>query len=147
MVIGAPTSKERNSEVSKLFNYGFANYSTNVAMSEQDAEKLTVNISNGKTDSISCKINKPLAYFGKRTATKDVEVKFIPESVSAPVKEGDRVGRAEAYADGKLVASVDVFAAESVEKSRHYRRYQGHCRALVIARFTTNIFLQSKEAL
>lgn len=43
-------------------------------------------------------------------------MKFIPESVSAPVKEGDRVGRAEAYADGKLVASVDVFAAESVEK-------------------------------
>lgn len=116
VVIGAPTSKDRNAEVSKLFNYGFANYSTSVALSEQDAEKLTVNVNNGKTDSISCKINKPLAYFGKRTATKNAEVKFIPEIVFAPVKEGDRVGRAEAYADGKLVASIDVFAAENVEK-------------------------------
>ena len=116
VVIGAPTSKERNSEVSKLFNYGFANYSTNVVMSEQEAEKITVNVNNGKVERIFCKTNKPLSYFGKRTPVQDVEVKFVPESVSAPVKKGERVGRAEAYADGKLVACVDVFAAESVEK-------------------------------
>lgn len=116
VVIGAPTSKERNAQVSNLFNYGFANYESKVLFSPSDAAEKTVSVRNGKKDAVGCYIEKPVVVFGKKPLKGNVEIKFVENDATAPIVKGDKVGSIEAYLGGERVAVRDVFAGENVKK-------------------------------
>lgn len=116
VVIGAPSAKERNSQVSKLLNYGFANYSDKVLYSVEDGSALTVDVEFGKTKIAGCYIEKPLTVFGKKSSSDKAEIKIEKYTVVAPVRKGDVVGKITAISDAKEVASADILAVENVEK-------------------------------
>ncbi len=44
-------------------------------------------------------------------------IKFnLPESVSAPVKKGERIGKVHIYLDNRLLFSEDLFTMDNVEE-------------------------------
>ncbi|HEY8444471.1 MAG TPA: D-alanyl-D-alanine carboxypeptidase family protein [Clostridia bacterium] len=116
-VIGAPDSKTRFAEVSKLFNYGFANYENKIIVSSQNAVEQGVEVIRGKKKYVQAKPEQDIAIFKARSdELKSVEVKQENYVVNAPVKEGDIVGKITVIYDGQPYKTVNLIACENIER-------------------------------
>ena len=116
VVIGAPSSKIRNAEVSKLFNFAFANYVNEKVFSYNDSLR-TTEVAGGAVSPIKISAAEEVYDFHAKNADKsEVEVKFVPTDNRAPVAKGEKIGVFEIYKNGVLIKSVDAVAEESSDK-------------------------------
>jgi D-alanyl-D-alanine carboxypeptidase (penicillin-binding protein 5/6) len=113
VIMAAPSSDERFTDAKKLLDFGFATYGVYKIPKEELAPvrvtggvNMTVEVSH-ETESFL--INK-----GKE---KSIEKQIqIAETVAAPIKTGDKIGTINYLIDGNIIKSVDIKAAESVER-------------------------------
>lgn len=115
-VIGAPDSKTRNAEMSRLLNEGFGKYTT-----EKLVDKTVVMdpapVDGGKADYVAIAPANDFDYFAEKTARQDIAQTVELYRVKAPVRAGDTVGRIVLTApDGTTVGEVNIVALESVGK-------------------------------
>ena len=116
VVIGADSSQERFQGASKMLNYGFANYETKKVLSGRDLADKTVTVRGGKQDTAKLALAEEYAMFLKRGEKSDVNVELrIEDSVAAPLRTGDVVGRAVVSRDGRVLFETEILAAEDVE--------------------------------
>ena len=121
VVICAPDSKTRFSEVSSMFNYGFANFVNKLIVDDNKPLDLKVEIDGGKQDFIKVKAEEPIFLFSKKDKKRNVEINFLPnERVKAPIKCGDVVGKLSIFENGTEIRSVNVLSLESVEKMTYF---------------------------
>lgn len=114
-VIGAPDSKTRFAEVSKLFNFGFANYENKLLVSSQNTLEQGVEVTRGKKKTVQVKPEQDIAIFKARAEElKSVEVKQENYTVKAPVKAGDIVGKITVLYDGQPYKTVNLIACEDI---------------------------------
>lgn len=120
VVLAAPTSKERFAAARGLLDFGFANYMVEkFAQKNEVMEKITV--LKGNKEQISLRAAEDCTALLKKGEQGKTERNInIPEAITAPVKEGDIVGTAEFAADGKVIKSVELAAAETVEKKSFF---------------------------
>ena len=59
----------------------------------------------------------------------------IPDSIEAPIKKGQQIGKMMAVIDGKAVASVPIIATNDVEQSGFFSRMWQHA-----VRWAQNLF-------
>ncbi len=117
VVMAAETRDIRNEIAKKLFDYGFANY-TYENFPAQELEEMRV--LGGKSATV------PLSYEGYDFVTDKVnagktECKItLPESVKAPVKAGDEIGKVVYELNGEVVAERPITAAADVERVGFY---------------------------
>ncbi len=117
VVMAAETRDSRNEIAKKLFDYGFANY-TYENFPAQELEEMRV--LGGKSATV------PLSYEGYDFVTDKVnagktECKItLPESVKAPVKAGDEIGKVVYELNGEVVAERPITAAADVERVGFY---------------------------
>lgn len=116
VVLGAPTTADRFSSARKLLDYGFANYSL-ADNSSYKAKIPKIPVKGGMKDSITAKIDGKLNAVVKKGNREKITVKVkMRDSVSAPVKKGDKVGTAVFYAGEDELLRRDVISVESAEK-------------------------------
>ena len=122
VVIGADDSKARFDSSAKLLNYGFANYETKLMFSETQSVG-NVRVANGKTDTVELGVNKSLYIFGQRGGISG-EVEFeYPDTVKAPLCQGDVIGKAYVKDNkGNVVDSADVVVKCNVEEATLWDR-------------------------
>ncbi len=118
VVMAAPETKVRFREAAKLLDYGFANCS----IFQDDNKDLAVTpipVKKGVADGLNYRVNNKFSYLClKGTNPADITKKVtIEESVSAPVKENDKVGEVTYQLGGKTIGKVDIVAAENVDKA------------------------------
>lgn len=116
VVIGAPDSKTRNAEVSKLLNYGFANFETKTFMRGGEVLEDRINVTNGKQQDVGCVVGQDVVLFGKKGEFKDCVVEKEFYDCSAPLRAGDKIGELKVLKDGELLASSDILADNDVDK-------------------------------
>ncbi len=120
VVIGAPSSKERNAEVTKLFNYGFANYSNKKIVGFDDSGNITAHVLSGKVNTVKIKPSREAYVFGKKSQqSTDYKTNYVVNDLTAPVKSGDVVGHVDVIKDGSVVDSVELVACEDVERMNY----------------------------
>ncbi len=113
VVLGAPTSKDRFSETVNLFNTAFATYDNKIILNKD--EPMTIEIKNGKKDSIMVIPQESYSRFVKKGEDNvSVEITF-DENLKAPVKKGDIVGKAMIIADNTVVKEINILAAEDID--------------------------------
>ena len=118
VVIGEKDSKTRFKDVSEMLNYGFANYENTVFMDTQTEIQNNVEVKKGKVSEAVLKLDTPLVSFAKRGKTNGYEVKYeLPETIKAPLKVGDKVGKAYLVKDGEVIGESNVIIAKDIEKS------------------------------
>ena len=118
VVVGAPDSKTRFKETSDLLNYGFGNYESKVMLSRDGLEDMQ--IKSGVKETLKIAPAEQLALFGKKGETNG-ELVVELDSVKAPVKAGDAVGRALIVApDGTVLAKTDIVALEDIENQSYF---------------------------
>lgn len=117
VIMKAPDYKVRFKDAIKLLNYGF---SVSKVYKDENKDNLGVKTVVGGVES-----SVPITYAGtfqyldisgKNMELVKKEIK-VPETVTAPIKMGDKAGEAVYTLDGNKIGSVDILYGANVEKA------------------------------
>ncbi len=135
VIMGTESPQARADQSRELLNWGFGHFTTvTKAPSNQFVSKLPVWF--GKADEIELATGDTLQVLTSKTQkNKITTVVDIPESIEAPVKKGQEIGKMLAVIDGKAVASVPIVATTDIEQSGFMSRMWQH-----VVRWAQNLF-------
>lgn len=116
VVMGAATKEIRNSEVCKLFDYGFANCRLYQDDTVLNAGTL-VPVTGGKEEMVTCVPEQnTFTYLLTRDQVPELINKEVNYSeLTAPIQQGDVIGETVYYYDGQRVGAVPLLAGNDVE--------------------------------
>ncbi len=113
VVLGGETSNERFGTVKKMLDYGFANYSV---FTPEHLKVEDIFVPGGTDNYLSADYTPPSMLTEKGVAGEITQRISVFEDISAPVAQGDKVGRVDIYRDGNLIATADLLATESIQR-------------------------------
>lgn len=114
-VMGEPTANLRNSEVSSMLDYSFAQYKLDTLLNKDkvvktiDLEKATKKIKIVPKEDVNV-LNKKIDK--KVNSTYEVDI----DNISLPLTPGDVVGKINVYRNNELVSEIDLTVKDKVEK-------------------------------
>lgn len=117
VIMGAPDPKERFHDAEKLLNYGFS--VSNLYVDENKEPLPQMRVEGGVEESVSLHYAGEFRYLdvtGRDLSAVEKELK-LPESVKAPVMEGETAGQAVYRIGGEEIGRVAVLYDASVEKA------------------------------
>ncbi|MCJ8006732.1 D-alanyl-D-alanine carboxypeptidase family protein [Lederbergia wuyishanensis] len=125
VVFGAPTSKSRNAQITKMLDYAFANYAAHSVFKKGEALG-KVKISKGNVKEIKAVTSEPVSVLTKKgeqltKITKDIK---INNHLKAPINKGDEVGALIITQDGKTLAQTKLIAEKNVKKATWWELYK-----------------------
>lgn len=125
VVFGAPTSKERNAQVTKLFDYAFSQYQTHPMYKRGHTLGKAV-ISKGDKKSIDAVTSEPISLLTKKGENIEKVKKEITlkKNLKAPVLKGDQLGTIKLVKDGKVLTESPLVANEDVKKAGWWNLYK-----------------------
>ncbi|WP_368906128.1 serine-type D-Ala-D-Ala carboxypeptidase DacF [Bacillus wiedmannii] len=115
VVMGAPTSKERNNQVTKLLDYAFGQYMTKKLYTRGEKIK-TVQVGKGKKEKVDLVASDNVSLLMKKGENMDkVKQEVIAEKkVKAPIKKGDALGTLVIKKDKDVLLKQTIVAKEDV---------------------------------
>lgn len=116
VIMKAPTTALRFSEAKMLLDYGFSNYSS-YQLSDENAVVKDVHVNQGVEKNIKgiCSSTKS-TMIQKGQESKIVQEIKIPDNITAPVSQGEKIGEINYFLDGNLIGNVDIVSDKSVKK-------------------------------
>lgn len=131
VVMGAESTKVRNAEITKLFNYGFSQLiSQKVAKKGQNLGKAKV--VGGVSEEIALFAAEDLVAVQRRDSEAKVTLHLsVNKELKAPLKKGQRLGWVTARSEGKELGKVALVAGEDLERAGFLT---------LIGRFFRNLF-------
>jgi len=112
VVMGADSRDERNAIATSLMDYAFANYGV---YSQESRVLESIPVLGGTKRYVSVK-SAPFSAVIQKNGTTVECIYEIPEYLSAPVKEGDAVGKIYYEFAGERIGESDITVCESVQK-------------------------------
>ena len=117
VALGCETSQIRNTEVSKLLDYGFANFETCVIAEKGQAIE-EIRVENGQPQTLKAVTADRITCLTEKGGRGDISSKAkIDEKVHLPLKKGDKVGVLNVYQGDEKIAEYPLVAEISVEKA------------------------------
>lgn len=118
VVMGEPNTKTRNAEVSQMFDYSFAQYTTHPIFKEGDAMG-TIRIEKGETANLPLVAKHPYSILLKKGAkAQDIRYELqIDEPLKAPMKSGQPIGKLIVYQGDQVLKEFPVESPQSVDKA------------------------------
>ena len=113
VIMGAESRDIRNAAATSLLDYGFANYTV-----YKDAAKSLekIKVKGGVRSECEIVTNGFAAVINKSDSGKIEQVTELSESLNAPVKNGDVIGKIIYKINGDFVGESQILANETVEK-------------------------------
>lgn len=130
VVMAAETRDSRNEAAKKLLDYGFANWEL-AKLGAGELEKMPV--LGGIESEVGLAAAQTSAVVTKGSAAKIERVFELPEKISAPVGEGEEVGRVIYYLGDEKLAEVPITAEKEVKKIGYIGLLGRFIRRLVLA--------------
>jgi serine-type D-Ala-D-Ala carboxypeptidase (penicillin-binding protein 5/6) len=125
VIFGAPTSKDRNAQVSKMLDYAFSQYKTH-PIYKRNTVVAEAKVSKGNKKKIEVVTSEPISLLTKKGEDgNDVEKQIIiDKKMKAPVNKGDEVGELQLVSKGKVVARSPLVAKQSVKTATWWELYK-----------------------
>ncbi len=115
VVMGSPSSKERFADATKLLDYGFANYAISKSLVSQE-ELPDMVVEKGTQSTVPIGLSQDFNILLEKSKIGAVEKQItLPDSVNAPIKEGEKVGMVEFFIDGNSIGCADIIAKTEVK--------------------------------
>ena len=135
VIMGTKSQQARADQSRELLNWGYGHFTTvTKAPSGQFVSKLPVWF--GATKEVDVATGDNLQILTTKTQkNKITTVIDIPESLEAPIKKGQEIGKMLAVIDGKAVASVPIVATSDIEQAGFISRMWEH-----VVRWAENLF-------
>ncbi len=110
VVLGSPSGKQRFTDASKLLDFGFANFAMYTPKAPDEAFT-EIPVTNGMNDNVKTSTNVDGSFLIKKGHDKDISYEIsLPESVSAPVVKGDKLGEIIYKKDNKNIGTYPITA-------------------------------------
>ena len=134
VVMGCESSKIRAAACKSMLDYGFANFAVvNPELSEQSS----VPVKLGKNSAVSLRPESDNGILIEKNRKNDLTVRVtLPELVSAPVQQGQRLGTMTVYAGEEVLRETPLVAAEAVERQSWGDLFQLMLRRAAMAKPT-----------
>lgn len=121
VVMKSSTSNLRNSEITKLFNYGFSQYKALKLVKSGQVLGQT-NVLKGTVNEVKLILPQDLAVVLKKEAQSTPEVQInYPPKVRAPLPKGTPVGEVLVLVDGEVKVKMDLVTESEVIESGFFR--------------------------
>ncbi len=115
VVLGATDSKTRFRESANLLDYGFENFVTCSVLDSSTELDIDVNIRNSR-NLPHVRAERSFDTVGQRGEEKQYSIDYELDSLSAPLRAGDIVGRAIILDDGVVVATINLILLNDVQQ-------------------------------
>ena len=116
VVLRAPTPKIRFSEAKLLLDYGFNNYNFKTLCNKGDIIK-SISIEKGTDVSTDLIFEDSSGVLIKKENSSEItEELLINTPISAPIKQGDILGKINYYSNNELISSVNLISSKTIEK-------------------------------
>ena len=117
VIMKAPTTKIRFAEATKLLDYGFANYHAK-SFGKRGEVLSTEAVNKGVTKEVDLVLEKDASVLLKKGQDSNIEQNItINTPITAPVHEGDCLGKITYTLDGQTLLEVNLLAASNIPKS------------------------------
>ena len=117
VVMGCETSEIRTKEISKLLDYGFANYDTAV-LAEKGQVMGEISLEKGSPESINAvTAEKSSVLVNKGEAGNVTAEAILWEIEKFPLKKGDQVGELRILKDDQEISRQPLVADQAAEKA------------------------------
>ncbi|MED4163834.1 D-alanyl-D-alanine carboxypeptidase [Halalkalibacterium halodurans] len=125
VVMGAPTPKERNSQITEMLDFAFSQYQTHQVY-ERDTYMMDLNVRKGNKKSVPIFTSESVSLVTKKgesidNVTERVEWK---ESLLAPVHKGDVVGTLYLERDGEILSETPLIAGDDVASASFWQMFK-----------------------
>lgn len=138
-VMGEPTSSARNSEVSSMLDYAFAQVSLkNLISKDKVVKKINFNKANKDEIKIVPMNDVNILYKkveGEINPTYDVEI----NDIKLPVKKGDIVGKLYVLNNDEVINEVDLTVKEDVDKCNIFEFYLKNLKSIFSGNIKFNL--------
>lgn len=115
VVMHAATPTDRFDSAAALLNYGFANYALTQVYPDQALPPIAVTL--GEQDTVQPVLARDCTILTQQSQSASVTTQIhLPQEVSAPVEEGQKLGEMVVYLDGTEHETVDLVASSSVAR-------------------------------
>lgn len=117
VIMGAQNPNERFKDAATLLNAGFSKCKI---YTDEHTEKLThLPVKRGNSDFLELEFKNPFQYLSVDGADFSAIEKelVLPDSITAPIKKGDKIGDAVYRLGNEPLGSVDIIAAETITRS------------------------------
>ena len=112
-VLGAENGKKRFSETSSLLNYGFNNFENRQVVNKNSELGEKLQVKNSKQNEISVIAEKDIFVLSKKGEDNDITTKIeLNESIKAPIKKGDKVGKIYVIRNSEVIDFSEILANE-----------------------------------
>ena len=137
VVMGEPTSKMRNKEISEMFDYAFAHYNTIDLLGKKDLGKYRVD--SGKDEYVKV-IPKESATSLRKKGEDGGKIKYDVNinSLKAPLKKGDVIGFLVIKEDGNEIKKVPLTVSKSILKINFIELLFRNVKDMVIGNISIN---------
>lgn len=118
VVMGAPTPKDRNKQITQMFDYAFSQYETKPFYSKN--EKIgEFPIKKGERRKLKAVAGESVSLLVKKGEKVDNVKKqlVINKDLKAPIKKGTEIGKIVISKDGKVLAENSIIAAEDMNSA------------------------------
>lgn len=116
VIMKAPTSAIRFSNASSLLDYGFSNYSYKSFGTQSEVVK-SIAVTKGVSQEINAVYETSPSFLIKKGEESSITYEInLPESVQAPITQGQQLGTIKYYLNGSELETVSLIAENSVTK-------------------------------
>ncbi len=117
IVLGVPVSQTRFNEARAMMDYGFANYQRIAVANKGDLLGESLPVKGGSADSVALALGSGLSMLLRNGQQSGLRLELeLPESVDAPVGQGDVLGLVNVLLDGQVIAKLNCVAADAVPR-------------------------------
>lgn len=131
VAMGEPDSSTRNSEITSMLDYGFAQYMATELLSKKTTIA-KIEIEKGKEKYVEVVPKNSVSLITKKTVKRgNISYNLKLDNVKAPLNKGDVVGHLEILEDGKVIDEVDVTVKNDVKKANFLELYWRYLQDIV----------------
>lgn len=129
--MGEEDSKTRNAETTEMLNYAFSTYELETLLNTESSLG-KVNIDKTLDDTITLLPKENVTALNKKgQKKKNLTYKVDVDTLKAPLKKGDVVGKLKIHEDGKLIRTVDVTINKDVVSANYIELYYIYLRNIL----------------
>lgn len=121
VIMGAPTSKERNAQMTNLLDYAFNQYQVKQLI-RQGEQVDQLKISKGKSKNVTVVTKNNVSVVTKRGEKLDKVQQYIQlkKDLQAPIQKGQIVGKLVLKQGNRVLSSTDLVAHRTIGKANWY---------------------------
>ncbi|MBB5172985.1 D-alanyl-D-alanine carboxypeptidase family protein [Texcoconibacillus texcoconensis] len=132
VVMGAESPKERNRQITEMFDYAFGQYQVE-KLYEQGTVIDEVKVSKGEKSRVDAVTDHNVSLLTKKgQSIEEVDTEIELESgLSAPINKGDRLGTLTVTLDGERLQEADLVANEEIAEASWWQLFKRTTSQLV----------------